>query len=129
MAAVYTIAGQLDDPLSEEIVAVLFSDRPVRSVERPADSRRHWQWFARDPVGQTSRVWIGYAQPITDTAVEEVQDRAETALAVFVPEGARSIEVVATQTAITEIALVISVVRIQQVDLTIQLFVQGGLGA
>lgn len=129
MPAVYELAGQLDDPLAEEIVATLFSDQPVRPVVRPTDNRRHWQWFARDPEGQTSRVWVGYAQPITDDSVAELEDRAESSLAVFVPDFATSIEVTATQTAVDEITMVVSVVRPEQVDLTIQLLVQGGTGA
>lgn len=129
MPAVYELAGQLEDPLAEEIVATLFSDQPVRSVIRPTDNRRHWQWLVRDPVGQTSRVWVGYAQPITDDSVAELEDRAQSSLAVFVPDFATSIEVTATQAAVDEISMVISVVRPAQVDLTIQLLVRGGTGA
>jgi phage gp46-like protein len=129
MPAVYELAGQLEDPLAEEIVATLFSDQPVRPVVRPTDNRRHWQWLVRDPEGQTSRVWVGYAQPITDDSVAELEDRAESSLAVFVPDFATSIEVTATQTAVDEISMVVSVVRPAQVDLTIQLLVQGGTGA
>jgi hypothetical protein len=127
MPAVYDLAGQLDDPLAEEVLATLFSDQPVRPILRPNDNRRHWQWFARDPVGQTSRVWVGYAGPITDTTVSELQDRANSALAVFVPDFAVSISATATQTAVDEIALVVSIQRQPQVDLTIQVLVQGGI--
>lgn len=129
MPAVYELAGQFEDPLAEELVATLFTDQPVRLVIRPTDNRRSWQFFARSPVGQTSRVWVGYAEPITDDSVGELRDRAESSLAGFVPDFATSIEVEATQTAVDEITMVVSVTRIGQVDLTIQLLVQGGTGA
>jgi len=129
---VYEVAGQLDrqDPLAEEIVATLFSDQPTRSVERPRDSRRHWQWFARDASGQTSRIWVGYAGPISDLTIEQLQQRAESSLAVFVPDYATAIAVRATQGAVDEIDLVIEVDRRDAVGLTISLLVrQGGSGA
>lgn len=128
MPSVYTFAGQLDDPLAEEIVATLYSDQPVRSVERPTDSRRHWQWFAREPLGQTSRIWVGYAEPLTADSVENVQTRANAALARagFAPKYADSVTATATQTAVDEIELEIVVARSGQTDMVIQLVIVQG---
>lgn len=125
---VYELAGQLEatDPLAEEILAVLFSDQPVRVELRPTDNRRHWQWFARDPVGSTSRVWVDFGQPIVDDTVELLANRAESALQVLVPQFATEITATASQTAINEIRLVVDVTRANGTTTNLDLTVTGG---
>jgi phage gp46-like protein len=125
------LAGLQDDPLIEEVIAILFSDQPVRSVIRPDDSRRHWQWWADTPQGSTSRLWLSYAEIITDDTVPEMEDRVRTALAVLVPTYVTTIEVTAVQTHLDEIALDIVLGRPRQTDLTVGFLLtqQGGTDA
>ncbi len=125
---VYALAGEQDDPLAEEVLAVLFSDQPGRTVVRPGDTRRHWQWWARDPAGQTSRLWLSSDQPITDDTTTSIETRAAVALSVFVPDFVSSVDVTAQQTAFDEVALTIVIERPLQVDLTLGLVLGGNGG-
>ncbi len=100
---IYKLAGQQGDAFVEEVLATLFSDRPERTSVRPKDSRRHWQWWARDPRGQTSRIWISWGEPITDDTPGDLKARGEAALAVFIPDYARRVEVIAKQVSFDEV--------------------------
>jgi len=122
---IYKLAGQQKDPLVEEIIAIIGSDQPTRSTIRPKDSRRHWQWWARDPRGNTSRVWVSYGQPITDETPAELKSRTEAALAVLVPAYARKIEVEVNQISFDEMQLDVLVDGAVVVSAT----TQGGLSA
>ena len=128
---VYELAGQQADPLAEEILAVVFTDLPVRESVRPGDSRRHWQWWARtDRDESASRLWLSIDQPITDTTTTEIEGRVSKALAVFIPTFAKSIDVLAQQLTFDSVTLDITVHRPQQTELTIGLVLaQGGSSA
>lgn len=125
---VHALAGTLADPLAEEILAILFTDQPVREDVRPGDARRHWQWAARQSNGNTSRLWLSYAQPIVDTTVTDIEGRAVSALAGLVPEYARAITVSAQQTAIDEITMIVTISRTGQSDEIVQLVIGGSGG-
>lgn len=106
MAEVWELAGGQDDPFTEEVLAVLFSDRPERYEVRPEDNRRHVQWMIESPVGQTSRGWIGFAEPITTEQIELLQRRYKTALEqAFVPDFATQVEVTVQQIRVNELRL------------------------
>jgi hypothetical protein len=103
---VYELAGQQADPLAEEVLAVLFTDAPERESVRPGDSRRHQQWLARRPEGQTSRGWLSFAEPIATAEIKLLQERYTSALRVaFVPVHASSVTVVVQQTAVNELTI------------------------
>jgi phage gp46-like protein len=103
---VYELAGEQDDPFTEEVLAVLFSDQPERVEVRPEDNQRHWQWWARSPSGQTSRGWIGFAEPLTDEVPALLEQRYESALTTaFVPAYAVSVTVTVRQVRINTLAI------------------------
>lgn len=107
---VYDLVGQQDDPLVEEALMILFSDRPVRESIR-ADTRAHWQWQVRSPKGSTSLVWLSFAQPITDTTPAEIKRRIEDALAVLVPDFAKTVAAVVKRVAINAITMDITITK------------------
>ena len=125
MATVAELAGQQDDPLVEEVLAILFSDQPVQRSIRPNDSRRHWQWWARDPIGQTSRIWLSFAQPLTDETAPQIENRVESALAVLIPDYATAIEATAQRVAFDEIRLDILITRRELGEISIGLTLGG----
>ena len=109
---VYALAGQQDDPLAEEVLAVLFTDAPERESVRPGDSRRHQQWLARQSSGQASRGWLGTAEPITASMISLLQERYASALrTAFVPRDASSVTVSVKQTAVNELTIRWTLVR------------------
>lgn len=107
---IYELAGQQTDPLVEEALAILFSDRPVRSSIRP-DTRSHWQWRVRDPRPNTSRLWLSFAQPLTDAVPSEVKGRIEDALSVLIPAYAKKVTATVRRVAFDEINFEIVIVR------------------
>ena len=119
--SIHELAGLQQDPLAEEVLAVLYSDQPVRSIVRPSDSRRHWQWWVRDPEGSTSRLWLSFAQPMVSGTAEQVEDRVSKALTVLVPTFVTAVEVNALQTSFTQIQLEIILQRPKSSSLTIGL--------
>lgn len=126
---VYELAGQLDDPLAEEILATGFTDQPVRPEVRPDDNRRHDSWGPEDPSGQTSRAWITTGAILTDDATALTAERMQTALQVFVPQYAKKIIVTAKQTDINTIEMIIDVTRTTGQSFEIALLVPGGSNA
>jgi hypothetical protein len=103
---VHELAGQQDDPLVEEALAVLFTDQPERESVRPGDTRLHQQWMVRRAEGATSRAWLSFALPITSAEIARIKDRSETALRVaFVPRYVSDVAVTVQQTAINELTL------------------------
>jgi hypothetical protein len=128
LVPVYELAGEQDDPFTEEVLAVLFSDRPERASVRPEDNRRHWQWWARDPVGKTSRGWIGFAEPITTETVELLQRRYQTALSqAFVPDFATQVEVTVQQVRVNALQISWVITRdLNQVITQSVVLTQGG---
>jgi hypothetical protein len=103
---IYELAGQQDDPLTEEVLAVIGTDAPERETVRPGDSRRHQQWLARRHEGQSTRAWLSFAQPLTAATPALLKERYESALRIaFVPAHARSVEVTVTQTAVDELTM------------------------
>jgi phage gp46-like protein len=128
MALVYDLAGKQEDPLVEEVLAKLYTDTPVRPDLRK-DNRRHWQWFGRTPRGNSSRVWLSYAQPITDDTPTEISGRAEAALADLIPTYATQIEVSAQRTGINEVELNVAITRPSGQEISLGLTVTGGMSA
>ena len=109
---VYELAGQQDDPLVEEVLAVCFTDQPERASVRPGDSRAHQQWLVRSPAGASTRAWIGLADPITTASKQLLAERYQSALRVaFVPRYASSVVVTVTQTAVDELTMSWRLVR------------------
>lgn len=103
---VYELAGQQDDSLAEEVLAVCFTDAPERESVRPGDSRRHQQWLARRKEGASSRAWQSFARPLTADTPALLEERYESALrAAFVPVHASSVDVTITQTAVNELTM------------------------
>lgn len=103
---VYELAGQQTDALSEEVLAVIFTDAPERASVRPGDTRRHQQWLARQPEGASSRGWLSFAQPLVATTRGLLEERYESALrTAFVPVHASSVDVTVTQTAVNELTI------------------------
>jgi hypothetical protein len=103
---VYELAGQQTDALTEEVLAVCFTDAPERSSIRPGDTRRHQQWLARRPEGASSRGWLSFAQPLVAETRTLLKERYESALrAAFVPTHASSVDVTVTQTAVNELTM------------------------
>jgi hypothetical protein len=103
---VYELAGQQTDALTEEVLAVCFTDAPERASVRPQDPRRHQQWLARKPEGSTSRAWLSFAQPLTASTRTLLEERYESALrTAFVPVHASSVDVQVTQTAVNELTM------------------------
>ena len=102
------LAGLQDDPLAEYVLAVEYTAAPVRNIVR-SDTRRHWQWMARNPLESAAFVWLSYAQPITDQTPIELAARAKAPLDQLVPDRASSVETSAR------------IVRFNQVDLTIRI--------
>lgn len=103
---VYDLAGQQADALTEEVLAVCFSDTPERESVRPGDSRRHQQWLARRAEGSSSRAWLSFAQPLTGDVPALLEERYKSALrTAFVPAHASSVEVTVTQTAVNELTM------------------------
>jgi len=103
---VYELAGQQLDALTEEVLAVCFTDAPERSTVRPRDSRRHQQWLCRRHEGASSRAWLSFAQPLVASTRELLKERYESALrAAFVPLHASSVDVTVTQTAANELTM------------------------
>lgn len=109
-AQIYDLVGQQDDPLVEEALMILFSDRPVRESIR-ADTRSHWQWQVRSPKGSTSLVWLSFAQPITDATPREVKRRIEDALAVLVPDFAKAVSATVKRVSINSITMDITITK------------------
>lgn len=103
---VYEIAGQQDDALTEEVLAVCFTNAPERTSVRPQDPRRHQQWLARKAEGASSRAWLSFAQPLTADTLALLEERYESALrTAFVPVHASSVDVTVTQTAVNELTM------------------------
>jgi hypothetical protein len=103
---VYELAGQQTDALTEEVLAVCFTDAPERSAVRPGDTRRHQQWLCRRPKGASSRGWLGFAQPLVASTRLLLEERYESALrAAFVPLHAASVDVMVTQTSVNELTM------------------------
>ena len=103
---VYELAGQQTDALTEEVLAVCFTDAPERASVRPQDPRRHQQWLARRPDGSSSRAWLSFAQPLTADTRTLLEERYESALrTAFVPVHASSVDVQVTQTAVNELTM------------------------
>jgi hypothetical protein len=103
---VHELAGQQLDPLTEEVLAVCFTDAPERTSVRPRDSRRHQQWLCRRHEGASSRAWLGFAQPLVAGSLELLEERYESALrAAFVPVHASTVDVTVTQTAANELTM------------------------
>lgn len=100
---VYELAAVQDDALGEAVIAMIFTDQPVRSAlrrgEQQGDTRRHWQWEARrDRQNRGSRVWLSLGETITDDTPDEVKGRVESSLASLLSSGqVTSIEVTVTQ--------------------------------
>lgn len=106
MAEVWELAGEQDDAFTEEVLAVLFSDRPERYEVRREDNRRHFQWMVESPVGQTSRGWIGFAEPITTEQIELLRRRYKVALEqAFVPDFATQVDVTVQQVRVNQLQL------------------------
>ena len=109
---VYDLAGQQSDPLTEEVLAVLFTDAPVRSSIRPGDTRRHQQWRTRSPDAASSRGWLSFAEPLTSDIPTLLQERYTAALrAAFIPAHAASVDVTVVQTAVNELRLTWEIIR------------------
>ena len=109
---VYELAGQQDDPLAEEVLAVCFADAPERASVRPGDTRNHQQWMARKHEGMTSRAWLSFAQPLVANTRALLEERYESALrTAFVPVHATSVDVTVTQTAVNELTIRWEIVR------------------
>jgi phage gp46-like protein len=123
---IYELAGQQQDPLSEEVLASLFADQPVRPSIRPNDNRRHWQWAARPTATTTSRVWLSFDRPITDDTVTELKARAESALAWLIPRYARAVTVTVQQIAFDSVSLGVLVQREREEDLEVGLILTQG---
>jgi hypothetical protein len=103
---VYELAGQQTDALTEEVLAVCFTDAPERETIRPGDTRRHQQWLARKHEGMSSRGWLSFAQPLVADTRKLLEERYESALrAAFVPAHASSVDVTVTQTAVNELTM------------------------
>ena len=103
---VYELAGQQTDELTEEVLAVCFTDAPERSSVRPGDNRRHQQWLCRPHAGASSRSWQGFAQPLVANTRALLEERYESALrTAFVPLHASSVDVTVTQTAANELTM------------------------
>jgi|SRR5690606_25452666 len=103
---VYELAGQQTDALTEEVLAVCFTDAPERPSVRPGDARRHQQWLARPHEGASSRGWLSFAQPLVANTRTLLEQRYESALrAAFVPAHASSVKVTVTQTAVNEFTM------------------------
>ena len=100
------LAGQQADALTEEVLAVCFTDAPERPSVRPKDPRRHQQWLSRRHEGASSRAWQGFAQPVVADTRTLLEERYESALRVaFVPAHASSVDVTVTQTAVNELTM------------------------
>lgn len=109
---VYELAGQQTDALTEEVLAVCFTDAPERSSVRPKDPRRHQQWLCRLNHGASSRAWLGFAQPLVSDTRELLEERYESALrTAFVPVHASSVDVTVTQTATNELTMRWAILR------------------
>jgi hypothetical protein len=103
---VYELAGQQTDALTEEVLAVCFTDAPERSSIRPGDTRRHQQWLCRRHEGASSRGWQSFAQPLVASTRSLLEERYESALrAAFVPVHASTVDVTVTQTAVNELTM------------------------
>lgn len=103
---VYELAGQQEDALAEEVLAVIFTDAPERASVRPGDTRRHQQWLARQHEGASSRGWLSFAQPLVATTRALLEERYESALrTAFVPVHASSVDVTVIQTAVNELTI------------------------
>ena len=103
---VYELAGQQADALTEEVLAVCFTDAPERTSVRPRDTRRHQQWLARKHEGASSRAWLSFAEPLLASTRALLEERYESALRVaLVPAHASSVDVTVTQTANNELTM------------------------
>ena len=103
---VHELAGQQDDALTEEVLAICFTDAPERAAVRPGDTRRHQQWLSRRHEGSSARAWLGFAQPLVADTLALLKERYESALrAAFVPVHASSVDVTVTQTATNELTM------------------------
>jgi hypothetical protein len=103
---VYELAGQQTDALTEEVLAVCFTDAPERTTVRPKDPRRHQQWLARKHEGASSRAWLSFAQPLVAGTRALLEERYESALrTAFVPVHASSVDVTVIQTAVNELTM------------------------
>jgi hypothetical protein len=111
LAPVSELAGLQEDPLFEFVLALLYSDAPVRNVIR-SDTRRHWQWMARDPNESASFVWLTFAQPITDDSTAELEQRTLAGLEPLVPDKAKSVEAKAKVVRFDAIALTVTIGRL-----------------
>jgi hypothetical protein len=109
---VYELAGQQTDALTEEVLAVCFTDAPERPSVRPRDTRRHQQWLCRRHEGASSRAWLGFAQPLVSSSPQLLEERYESALrAAFVPVQASSVDVTVRQTAANELTMRWEIIR------------------
>jgi phage gp46-like protein len=124
---VYELAGSQDDPVVEDVLASLFTDAPVREVERPGDTRQHWTWAARAVDG--SRVWLSFAQPLTDDTAGLIQQRAQASLAWMVPRVAKEVEVSARQVSCDTVVLGVKVRRPDTTTIDLSFTLPGGPGA
>jgi len=125
---VHDLAGQQSDPLTEEVLAVLFTDAPVRHSVRPWDTRRHQQWWARRHEGASSRGWLTFAEPLTAEARTLLQERYLSALrTAFVPAHADGVSVSVVQTAVNELRLTWEIIRSgQSISTGAVVLTQGG---
>lgn len=110
---VFDLAGQQGDPLTEEVLAVCFTDAPERESVRPRDSRRHQQWLARRAEGSSSRAWLSFAQPLVGDVPALLKERYESALRLaLVPVHASRVVVTVTQTAVNELTMRWQITRV-----------------
>lgn len=127
---IHDLAGVQDDPRVEEVLAVLYTDQPVREDLRPGDSRRHWQFWARKSEGSSSRLWLVMDQPIVETIPKTIEQRAVAALTqAFIPDQASAAEASARQISFTEVELVVVITWLDGVETSLNLLVVGGSGA
>ena len=103
---VYSFPVESDDPFTDQVLDVLFTDAPERPETDPENNRQHWQHWADSPRGRTSRGWRSFAKPLTEDVPPLLERRYQTALeTAFVPEYGDQVEVTVRQTRVNQLSI------------------------
>jgi phage gp46-like protein len=125
-APVYELAVSQEDPLAEAVLFRLNTDEPVRSTVRK-DTHRTAFFVAVPTAGNSSRLWLNFARPITDDTTTEIEERSKASLADLVPRFITEIDASASQVSHTSVKLSLVLTRVDGSTLEMDVMLDQGV--